>query len=94
MRRLAACALLTAAAMAVQAHDVDVNSASQAQLEALRGIGVELSQRLLDQRQQRPFADWADVAARVPGFGPKLAQRLSAQGLRVAGRPYAAGTAR
>lgn len=93
MRRSAAAALLAVVAMAAQASDVDVNAATQAELESLRGIGVELSQRLLDERRRRPFADWADVAARVPGFGPKLAARLSAQGLRVGGRPYATGAA-
>lgn len=91
MRRLFAAALLAAVAMTARASGVDVNTASQAELESLRGIGVGLSQRLLDERRQRPFADWADVAARVPGFGPRLAARLSAQGLRVGGRPYAGG---
>lgn len=91
VRHPAAALLLALAATVAQA--LELNDASQAELESLRGVGVELSQRLLDERRQRPFADWADVATRVPGFGPRLAERLSAQGLRVGGRPYRTGAA-
>ncbi len=94
MRRIAA-ALLSASCIAfAQGGEVDVNTASQAQLESLRGIGVALSERLLEERGRRPYTDWNDLAARVPGVGPKLAERLSAQGLRVGGRPFAERGAR
>ena len=90
MRRVAAALLFAGSIAFAQGGEVEVNTASQAQLESLRGVGVALSQRLLEERSRRPFADWNDLAARVPGVGPKLAERLSAQGLRVGGRPYAA----
>jgi competence protein ComEA len=68
---------------------VDVNTATQAQLEQLRGIGVAMSERLLAERARLPFADWADLIARVPGMGRRGAARLSEQGLRVGEQPYA-----
>lgn len=83
--------LLLAAALALApwlAHALDVNTASQAELEQLRGVGVALSERLLAERAKRPFADWADLLTRVPGLGRKQAVRLSAAGLRVAEQAY------
>lgn len=81
---LALPAVLTAAAPA----GLDANTAPQAQLEQLRGIGVALSERLLAERAVRPFSDWNDLVARIPGLGPVQARKLSAEGLRVQGRAY------
>jgi competence protein ComEA len=67
---------------------LDVNAASQAELEQLRGIGVSLSERLIAERAKRPFADWADLMRRLPGLGPRQASRLSSQGLTVGDRAY------
>ena len=39
-------------------------------LEQLRGIGVSMSEKLLAERAKQPFADWADLIARVPGVSP------------------------
>lgn len=72
-----------------QARAVELNTASQAELEKLKGIGVELSERLLKARSEAPFMDWRDLMARVRGVGPRLARRLSDQGLTVQGRAYA-----
>jgi competence protein ComEA len=69
---------------------LDINSASLAQLEALGGVGTALAAQVIEQRTQRPFADWADAQKRLKGLGPKLAARLSEQGLTVNGAPYAA----
>jgi len=77
-------ALAGAAAFAV----VDVNHANRAQLEAIRGVGTELAERILVARQQAPFKDWADLIARVPGLGPASAARLAAAGLTVGGQGY------
>jgi competence protein ComEA len=68
---------------------VELNSASQAQLETVRGLGPALSQQLLEERRKAPFADWADVVRRVPGIGRASAAKLSAAGLTVQGRAYA-----
>lgn len=71
-----------------RADDIELNQASEAQLDSLLHVGPALSQRMLGQRQQAPFADWADLIRRVPGIGPRRARQLSAQGLRIEGRAY------
>ncbi|MFG6461066.1 ComEA family DNA-binding protein [Roseateles sp. DXS20W] len=73
--------------MAQPPADVEANTATRAQLESLPGLGPALAQRLL---AARPFADWEDLMKRVPGVKATAAQRLSAAGLRVAGRPFSA----
>ena len=78
-------ALLAAAAFAA----TDVNKADQAELEAVKGIGPALSQRLLDERKKSAFKDWPDVIERVKGIGNGNAARFSAGGLTVNGSTYA-----
>lgn len=73
---------------AASARIVELNTASQAELERLRGIGVSLSERLLTARAEARFRDWADLLQRVPGLGRAGARRLSHQGLRVDGVAY------
>lgn len=73
---------------------IDVNRASEAELAALPGIGPVLAQRVVQARQDRPFASWTDLQARVRGIGPKTAERLSVEGLRVEGHSYGAELAR
>ena len=75
--------LLTAAA---RLQAVEVNQASQAELERLRGIGPAMSEQLIEQRTQRPFSDWDDLRRRVRGLGPASMRRLSAEGLTIGGR--------
>ncbi|MFM7849618.1 MAG: ComEA family DNA-binding protein [Rubrivivax sp.] len=70
--------------------ELDINGASQAELERLRGVGPQLSGRILAARAQRPFSDWEDLRGRVAGLGTAQATRLSVQGLTVAGAAYAA----
>lgn len=91
-RRLAAAALLMAA-LGARAADatpppVEANVATQAQLERLRGIGVETSERILAERAKAPFRDWPDFMRRVKGLRTAQAARLSAEGLTVAGRRF------
>lgn len=69
--------------MPVQA--LELNQASEAELDSLLGVGPSLSSRLLQARQQGPFRDWRDLIQRVPGIGPRSARKLSAQGATVAG---------
>lgn len=51
---------------------IELNTASQAELEQLPDIGVILSRRIIE---QRPFASVGDLK-RVHGIGPKLMERL------------------
>lgn len=81
--------LLAAASMPALAN-VDINRASQAELETLRGVGPQLSTRILTAREARPFSDWDDLRRRVTGLGPTQSARLSREGLTVAGAAYAA----
>jgi len=79
------CLVLSASAAACA---VDVNGANRAQLEAVRGVGTELADRILVARERGPFKDWADLIARVAGLGAASAARLSAAGLTVGNEPY------
>lgn len=66
----------------------EVNQASAAELDAIRGIGPGLSTPILQERTQAPFRDWKDLMDRIRGIGPRNAARFSAQGLRVNGQAY------
>lgn len=79
-------ALLALPAGAQDAPEVEVNTASRAQLEAVPGLGPALAQRLLD---GRPFSGWPDLLQRVRGIRAASARRLSQAGLRVAGQAWA-----
>lgn len=95
-RRALPCLLLLTclgAAGAGEPPPLELNTATQAQLERLKGLGVSLSERLLAARAQGSFADWPDLQRRVPGLGAKLARRLSDQGLTVNGASLDGGTA-
>ncbi len=67
---------------------VDVNQATQAQLEAVKGVGPALSSRILEARKAGNFKSWADFRERVAGVGESNASRLSKAGLTVAGSGY------
>ena len=83
-------ALLAAAAFAA----TDVNKADQAELEAVKGIGPAISQRLLDERRKGAFKDWPDLIERVKGIGSGNAARFSAGGMTVNGSAYAGAPAK
>lgn len=77
---------------AAWAHaSVDVNRATQAELESVRGIGPQLSTKILQARQHGEFKDWGDLAQRVSGIGSGHAARLSKAGLTVSGATFAPG---
>jgi competence protein ComEA len=80
-------AVLTAASFGALAA-IDINKASQAELEALPGVGPALATRMLDERKKSPFKDWADLVQRVRGVGDGSAAKLSKGGLTVGGAEY------
>lgn len=67
---------------------VDVNLASVAELDGIKGIGPAMSSRILDERKKGPFKDWSDLMARVKGVGQASAARLSSEGLTVGGASF------
>ncbi|MGI0485639.1 helix-hairpin-helix domain-containing protein [Pantanalinema rosaneae CENA516] len=54
---------------------VNLNTATQAELEALPGVGPSLAKRIIAARQRQPFRSLADLD-RVSGVGPKLLTKL------------------
>jgi competence protein ComEA len=72
---------------------VDLNQASQADLEQIAGIGPSLSARIVQARQGSSFKDWSDFVGRVRGVGPGSAMKMSQAGLTVGGRSYVAPAA-
>ena len=67
---------------------VDVNQASVAELDGIKGIGPAMSSRITDERKKGPFKDWADLMTRVKGVGQANAARLSSEGLTVGGATF------
>ena len=62
---------------------LEINHATEAELDGLRGLGPAFTRRILSERDIRPFTDWPDLMRRVSGMGRLTAQKLSAQGLTV-----------
>ena len=89
MIRFLTALVLAAFAFAAQAA-VDVNKASQAELETVKGIGPGLSGKILSARKTGEFKDWTDLVDRVGGIGAGNAAKFSQAGLTVAGAAYAA----
>ncbi len=61
------------------AKGVDLNSASEQELEQVGGLGRERARRII---QQRPIRSWDDVK-RIEGFSDKLVQDLQQAGARI-----------
>jgi competence protein ComEA len=86
MARLATAIALSA--MACCASALDIQSATEAELDSLRGMGPSLTAKVLAARAEKPFESWADLMQRVNGIREATAQRLSDQGLTVQGLAY------
>ncbi|MBA2963977.1 MULTISPECIES: ComEA family DNA-binding protein [Ramlibacter] len=82
---LAVLAMLFAfAAMAA----VDVNKATEAELDSVKGIGPDTSKLIVTERKKGDFKSWDDFINRVKGVGDKRAENLSSAGLTVGGAAY------
>ena len=68
---------------------IDLNQATEIDLDGLNGLGPTMTRHILAERQQGLFRDWRDVMKRVKGIGPQKAAHLSEQGLQVQGLGYA-----
>lgn len=80
--------LLLALCAATAFAAVDVNNASPADLDSVKGIGPGTSSKLLEVRKNGKFKDWPDLIERMPGIGEKRAAKLSADGLTVNGQAF------
>lgn len=71
--------LLCIAGAAYAAVPVDLNTATQAQLETIKGIGPVKAKALIDYRSKNgPFRRLEDVE-KVKGFGKKTVEKLRTQ---------------
>src|SRR6266568_7427120 len=83
-------ALFAAAAFAA----VDANKATQAELEAVKGIGPVIAGKILDERKKSEFKDWQDMVTRVKGVGEGNAAKFSTEGLTVNGAAFTGAPAK
>lgn len=68
---------------------VDVNKASEAELDGIKGIGPVTSKLIVSERKKGEFKNWEDFVTRVKGVGDKNAAKFSAEGMTVGGAAYA-----
>lgn len=65
---------------------VDANTATKEELDAVKGIGPAIAQRIVDERKANgPFKSLADLQSRVKGVGEKTIEKMAADGLTVGG---------
>jgi len=57
------------------AEPIDLNQATESELQRLPGIGPKRARLIIGEREKRPFAS-ADELRRVPGIGPKTLEKL------------------
>ena len=67
---------------------VDVNKATEAELDGIKGIGPVTSKLITSERKKGDFKSWDDFVTRVKGVGDKNAAKFSADGLTVGGAAY------
>jgi competence protein ComEA len=67
---------------------VDVNKATAAELDGIKGIGPAMSKRIIDERKKGEFKSWEDLISRVKGIGEGNAAKYSAEGLTVKGDTF------
>ena len=68
---------------------VDVNKATAAELDSIKGIGPAISAKILNEKKKGGnFKDWNDLVTRVNGVGEANAARFSAEGLTVGGASF------
>lgn len=87
-------ALVAALCASASCAAVDANTATEAELDSVKGLGPAGTARILKAREQAPFTNWADFARRVKGIKPATAAKLSKSGLTVNDAPYPQAEAR
>ena len=90
LKKFLAILVMLFATMAMAA--VDVNKATEAELDAVKGIGPVTSKLIISERKKGEFKTWQDFIDRIKGVGDARAAKLSAEGLTVSGAAYKAMT--
>lgn len=72
---------------------VDVNKATAAELDGIKGIGPAISGKIIDERKKGNFKDWNDFITRVQGVGEGNAAKFSAEGMTVNGAAFSGAAA-
>jgi competence ComEA-like helix-hairpin-helix protein len=86
LKKLLMLCLALALSMGVAFAAVDVNTADQTSLEAVKGLGPVKSKAIIDERTKNgPFKDADDLANRVKGLGTKSVTNLEQAGLTIGG---------
>lgn len=71
---------------------VDINSADEATLHTIKGIGPAKAKAIVSERDARgPFKDAGDLAQRVKGIGRKSIKQWQGDGLSFGARRTASG---
>ncbi|NBT10300.1 MAG: hypothetical protein EBT24_04770 [Betaproteobacteria bacterium] len=65
---------------------IDLNQATRAEIEAVRAVGVELTERLLRARSTSPFSDWQDLRKRVKGVSRRALEGFAEAGFHIRGK--------
>jgi|SRR5438128_840106 len=81
-------AFFAAMYMAVSFAAVDVNKATAAELDGIKGIGPGISGKIVEERKKGNFKDWNDFIKRVKGVGEGNAAKFSAEGMTVGGDSF------
>jgi competence ComEA-like helix-hairpin-helix protein len=56
--------------------EINLNTASRAELQELPGVGSELAERIVAERKKKPFWHYQDLVERVPGIGEKTLEKI------------------
>jgi competence protein ComEA len=86
LKKILAVLLMLCAAVAMAA--VDVNKATDAELDGIKGIGPVTTKLITAERKKGEFKNWQDFIDRVKGVGEKSAVKLSENGLTVNGQSF------
>ena len=86
LKKILAILVMLCATLAMAA--VDVNKATEAQLDAVKGIGPVTSKMIVSERKKGDYKNWQDFIDRVKGVGDTRAAKLSEEGLTVNGSAF------
>jgi competence protein ComEA len=67
---------------------LEINQASEAELDSIKGMGPAMTRKVLNARAEKPFINWKDLMSRVTGIGKNKAQQFSDQGVLVNGLEF------